>query len=241
LTDDGDPRVFHTSADPRTTCARLEDCLRLVRTWSDAHREHEPIFVLVEISDDVEKIERYDAVDDTITSVLSRDRLITPDDVQGDHRSLRDAVSRAGWPTLRAARGKVIALMIDNDGHGERYSDGWTTLRDRVMFVDATNAPDTPVAVFFNLGDEDTDEDEIRARVTEGYLVRTRADSDGREPAANDRQRSLTALGSGAHLIATDFPQPHPETGYVVAIPGGSPSRCNPVTAPPDCTPDDIE
>ena len=243
LADDDELRVFHTRADPRSTCARLEDCLRLVRTWSDAHRDHAPIFVLIEPKDDddEQKIEDYDALDEVITSVFSRDRLITPDDVQGKHGSLREAVAADGWPTLRAARGKVVALMIDNEGHGGRYSSDWTTLRDRMMFVDAHNEPDAPVAVFFNLGDAGGDQAQIRGLVTDGYLVRTRADSEGREPAENDTGRMQEALGSGSQLVATDFPRPHPETGYVVTIPGGSPARCNPVTAPQNCSPDDIE
>jgi hypothetical protein len=243
LDDDDEFRVFHTSADPRTTCARLDECLRLVRAWSDAHREHSPIFVLVEPKDDddEQKIEDYDALDEIIVAAFSRERLITPDDVQGNHPNLRDAIEEDGWPTLRAARGKVIALILDNEGHGERYSSGWSTLRDRVMFVDAHNEPGAPVAVFFNFGDPAGDEGRIRSVIADGYLVRTRTDSEGREPADNDSRRMLAALRSGAQLVATDFPRPHPETGYVVAIPSGRPARCNPLTAPPTCSPDDIE
>jgi hypothetical protein len=243
LADGDELRVFHTRADPRSTCATLEDCLRLVRTWSDAHRGHQPIFVLIEPKDDddEQKIEDYDALDEVVTSVFSRDRLITPDDVQGRHASLRAAVAEDGWPALRTARGKVVALMIDNVGHGERYSSGWKTLRDRVMFVDAHDEPEAPVAVFFNLGDASGDEAQIRELVSDGFLVRTRADSDGREPVENDTGRTEDALRSGAQLVATDFPRPHPETGYVVDIPGGAPARCNPVTAPPNCAPGDIE
>jgi hypothetical protein len=50
------------------------------------------------------------------------------------------------------------------------------------------------------------------------------------------------ALTSGAHFVSTDYPEPDPRfTPYAVAIPGGSPARCNPVSAPAACTPADIE
>ena len=47
--------------------------------------------------------------------------------------------------------------------------------------------------------------------------------------------------GLGRTLISTDFPGPTMGLEYFVTIPGGQPSRCNPLTAPPDCTPADIE
>jgi len=51
------------------------------------------------------------------------------------------------------------------------------------------------------------------------------------------------ALASGAQWISTDYPVPNPAfgTGYQVMIPMGTPGRCNPVSAPPDCTSLDIE
>ena len=51
------------------------------------------------------------------------------------------------------------------------------------------------------------------------------------------------ALASGATFVSTDYPVPDPAfgTGYFVEMPGGMPARCNPVTAPPDCTPLAVE
>ena len=50
------------------------------------------------------------------------------------------------------------------------------------------------------------------------------------------------ALAGGAQFVSTDYEVPDPRLGpYVVKIPGGTPARCNPVTAPPNCTSDDIE
>jgi hypothetical protein len=65
--------------------------------------------------------------------------------------------------------------------------------------------------------------------------VRTRADADTVQARAGDTSLFDAALASGANFISTDFPSPHPETGYVVEMPGGEPARCNPVSAPPSC------
>ena len=43
-------------------------------------------------------------------------------------------------------------------------------------------------------------------------------------------------------LYANDFPEAGSgPNGYSFAIPGGTPTRCNPVTAPPECTSEAIE
>ena len=81
---------------------------------------------------------------------------------------------------------------------------------------------------------------QIHQLVAGGYIVRTRADEDGVEARAGDRRRLDAALASGAQLVSSDFPTPAP-SGYVGAIPGGTPSRCNPVAGPQDCRPTDIE
>ena len=72
-------------------------------------------------------------------------------------------------------------------------------------------------------------------------IVRTRADSGGTEARGNDYTRLEKALEVGAHLISTDFPAPVEELDYWVEFPDGTPSRCNPLTAPRFCTPLAIE
>ena len=67
------------------------------------------------------------------------------------------------------------------------------------------------------------------------------ADRHGNEARAGDLRRFEAALDSGAQLISTDFPSPPPGVDYAVDIPGGTPSRCNPLTAPPGCVAEDIE
>ena len=55
--------------------------------------------------------------------------------------------------------------------------------------------------------------------------------------------RSLACLNAGpvAHLVSTDYPAKVDGLEYWVDIPGGTPARCNPITAPNWCQSTDIE
>jgi hypothetical protein len=158
--------------------------------------------------------------------------MITPDQVRGRHRTLEKAVRRGGWPTLAQARGKVVFLMDQTDV-SPLYLEGHPSLRGRVLFTNAT--PGQPDAAFIekNEGDEAT----IAVLVRQGYLVRTRADSDTVEARRNDVSRRDMALRSGAQIVSTDYPQSEPArwTGYTVSLPNGVPARCNPVNGPAGC------
>ena len=54
-------------------------------------------------------------------------------------------------------------------------------------------------------------------------------------------RQAASALASGAQLVSTDYPAPVKGVNYVVEIPGGTPARCNPVTAPKECMSEWIE
>ena len=81
---------------------------------------------------------------------------------------------------------------------------------------------------------------EIAQLVTDGYIVRTRADSGGAEPDNNDTARFEAALAAGAHTISTDY-GPVEGMDYWIEIPNGTPSRCNPLVAPEWCSSEAIE
>jgi hypothetical protein len=234
--------VFHMpEGDPGTTCALLRDCLQAVRTWSDDHPLHQPIFVLIDPADELDPLKldgHYQALDAEIRAVFAPRLLITPDDVRGHLPTLAQAVARRGWPTLGDARGRVMFVLADAASHRAAYSRGGTSLAGRVMFVDA--APGSRLGGVRVVADPVGREAEIRGMVATGWLVLTAADHDGVEAREGDTTRLQAALHSGAQVITTDFPTPAP-SGYVVTIPTGTPSRCDPVTAPSGCTPSDIE
>ena len=227
-----------------SSCQPFVACLQIVRAWSKAHPEHVPLFILVETKEGMPNAEipwtatepytaaTFDALDAEIRSVFSRNEIITPDQVRGHHRTLNQAVRKGGWPTLAQTRGKVIFLM-DQARVGPIYLEGHPGLRGRVLFTNAT--PGRPDAAFVEVNDGDPAK--IASLVRQGYLVRTQADSDTVEARANDTRRRDNALNSGSQIVSSDYPQFEPAkwSGYTVALPSGSPVRCNPVTGPPTC------
>ena len=236
-------RVYHIPLlDGRSTCDTFLECLGILKTWSDAHPGHAPLFVLVEPKDDIDPTPitgHYDALDAEILSVWPRTRLITPDDVRGAHPDLHSALAADGWPLLAACRGKALFQMLDSGDHRTAYLAPDPTLSGRPMFV--RGGPGEPWGAFVEIGDATGREDEIRGLVEQGYMVRTAADSTDPEKAALNPARAQAALDSGAHLISTDFPAPGVDGGTTFDLPGGAPVRCNPVAAPAACVDDALE
>ncbi|MBM4242464.1 MAG: hypothetical protein FJ148_01440 [Deltaproteobacteria bacterium] len=249
-------KVLHVQdIDFETTCVRLVECLTNVRRWSDANPGHAPLMILIEAKDDpipdpvnlgfVTPLPidaaQLDGLDAEIRSVFSPERMITPDDVRGRRDTLAQAVLEDGWPTLGESRGKVL-FALDNGGEKKAaYTAGHPSLRGRVLFTSAEPGEDE--AAFVKLNDPLGDGARIRELVSLGLIVRTRADGDTLEARSGDTTKRDAALASGAQFVSTDYPVPDRAfgTGYFVEIPGGMPARCNPVSAPPECAPSDIE
>jgi hypothetical protein len=245
-------KVLHVpDIDFHVTCPTLVACLTEVRDWSRAHPRHVPIMVMLEMKDEpradpqgrglvqplpIDGAALY-ALDVEIRSVFDEAHLLTPDDVRGRWPTLREAIEGDGWPRLRDVRGKVLFAMDNTDAHREAYLEGHPTLEKRVMFVSAT--PGTAAAAFLKMNDALGEAGAaIRARVSEGFIVRTRSDEPGKEARTGDVTRRDAAFATGAHFVSTDYPDPSPfGTGYVARLPGAprSAARCNPVTAPPGC------
>lgn len=258
-------KVLHTQDfDYATNCLTLTICLEEVEAWSAANPDHVPLMVMIEakqesieeaaegLGSDVEipdlgwavplefTKELFDDLDAEILSVIPEDGIITPDDVRGDHDTLEEAVLEDGWPTLEDSRGKIMFSLVDGGDQRDTYLEGHRSLEGRVLFTNAE--PGEPDAAFVRVDDPIEDGDRIRELVEAGYLVRTRSDTPTGDARAGDTTRREAALASGAQFVSTDYEVPDDMfgTGYVVAIPDGTPARCNPVNAPPDCTPEAI-
>ena len=247
---DGSFPVVHTPVvDATSNCTPLAQCLQVTRTWSEAHPGHVPIFILIEPkNDDVDfvidpTLRRFDAagvdrLDTTVRSSLGR-QLITPDSVRGKSKTLRSAVTGRGWPTLAKTRGKVLVALNTGGAIRSAFLQGHPSLQGRAMFVTADEQ--SPAAAVIKV--DDPDEARIQALVKQGFIVRTRADADLIEARNHDTSRRDIALRSGAQIVSTDFEVAVPAIGgdYVVQIPGGTPARCDPVNAPKNCRPSDVE
>jgi hypothetical protein len=246
---DGTFPVMHTPVvDNTSNCTPIAQCLQVTRTWSEAHPGHVPIFILIESKDDDidfvidPTLRRFDAagldqLDAVVRKSLGR-QLITPDGVRGKAKTLRAAVTGRGWPSLGKTRGKVLVALNTGGVVRDTYLQRHPSLERRPMFVTADEQ--SPAAAVIKV--DDPDEARIQALVKQGFIVRTRADGDLVEARANDVTRRDLALRSGAQIVSTDFEVPAPAIGdYVVQIPGGTPARCDPVNAPKNCRPSDVE
>jgi hypothetical protein len=245
---DGLP-VAHTPViDAESNCTPFDECLRVIEGWSDDNPGHAPIFVLVEPKNQNIVLEPlfkdFDGpalrrLDEAAASVFEPRDLLTPDDVRGDSETLRDAVVGRGWPTLEEARGKVVLVLNTGAALRDLYLEGRPSLEGAPMFVTAEE--NSPAAAVVKV--DDPDQARIQQLVRDNFVVRTRADADVVEARANDIARRDLALRSGAQIVSTDFPVPDPtiNADYSVQIPGGRPGRCNPVKAPEDCRPGDVE
>ncbi|MFW6049646.1 MAG: Ca2+-dependent phosphoinositide-specific phospholipase C [Myxococcota bacterium] len=243
-------RVYHVPlVDEGSVCDRFVDCLEDVRGWSDDHRGHHPIFVQIEPKeqdgrdpedpDDLDEWITYiEALEQEILSVFPEDRLITPDRVRGGAASLAEAIDGEGWPTLGEARGRVLFFLDCQRPFCVAYAHDGSGTDGRLVFP--ASEPGDPFEAVRVINDPVGRQDEIRMAVEAGRLVRTFADN-VREALDEDTTRRDAALASGAHMLSSDVPAPRDDTGYVMEIPGGTPSRCNPLSAPADCIATDIE
>ena len=239
-------KVLHMpDVDFRSTCPTFRNCISEIRTWSDSHPGHVPIFVMIEAKVKSFPIlpgskpapvftrETYDEIDRTILEGIPRSRIITPDDVRGDYPTLKAAVLAGAWPTLASARGKVMFLLMTATGHdgAAAYLIDHPGLKGRIAFMDSQ--PGQAHAAFILDDNAVARGDEIREEVKKGYFVRTRSDIETYEARVNDPSRAIAAFASGGQIVSTDYEAPGSAPGgaYVVALPGGGAARCNPVAA----------
>lgn len=247
--DAGALEVFHLPLiDPETVCLAFGDCLRSMKRWSDANRAHLPIVVWMELKDSNDGpgtgygpiAGHYDQMEAEIRAVWPRERLFTPDDLRRGHETLPAALAAEGWPTLGALRGRVIFVLLEGGHHRDGYLAGDPVGAGRLCFV-RSDAPEDPFAAFFKIDDGRAERPRIEATVAAGFIVTSNVDPADGDPADNADRRAQT-LAAGSHFLSSDRPAPQMQgdTNWL-DIPGGNPARCNPISAPPECTAEALE
>lgn len=245
-------KVLHMADyDFRSHYPTFKDALEALKKWSDENEGHIPIYIQLEAKDmgipifpNPTKVEQFDAttyekLDAEIFEILGCDNVITPDDVRGEYKTLREAVLANNWPTVNSSRGKFIFLLLPSAAglkHGSPYTETRTNLEGRAMFVQSQ--PTDDYAAFFLLDNAVVRYDEIQKYVKQGFMVRSRSDIETYEAMVNDYSRANAAFSSGAQVVSTDFYKPgnYYGTDYYVKLPGGDVARCNPVNGITKCT-----
>ena len=231
--------------DFRSSCLTFVTCLGEIRDWSRAHPDHTPILIMLNAKTGSASMPggmtlldfdaaAWDALDAEIRSVFDPAHLITPDQVQGDHDTLRDGVLAGGWPSLGEARGRVFFALDEGPGKVASYRGDRRSLEGRALFVNTDEA--SPAAAYLTLNDPVADQDRIRAAVRAGFVVRTRADADTIEARSGTRARRDAALSSGAQYVSTDYLWADPRfPTYEVRLRGEAAAVCNPVRTAARC------
>lgn len=230
----GEIWAYHLAGDdPRSTCPRLADCLKELRTWSLAHPGHQPLIVYVEPRDEEDSLKLIDhlgELEQTLVDGWPREKVFTPDDFVQKYADVQSAMHAKGWPTLGQLRGKTIFVLLSFGDLPYKYAFDGNGLWGRRMFVTATDTA-WRHAGFLAMDEPLVQKDQIKAAVATGFMVRTRADDlPGR--GSDFWYKRNAAFESGAQIVLTDYPDPNYIPGYSSDLPGGTPSRCNPITAP---------
>lgn len=242
-------KVLHVpDIDYHVVCATLVACLGEVDAWSRAHPGHLPIMITLNAADTpnthgmtqplpLDDAALLDALDAEIRTALPGKRLITPDDVRGKSAALSQAVKTTGWPTLKAARGRIYILFDVRRAVSDAYRAGHPSLRGRAMFG---WYPDGQAESAIQIvQDPLVDGAKIKAWVKSGVIVRTRTDANTVEARAHDFAKMRAAEESGAQAVSTDYYPGAPDPlglHFEVTLPDGAMARCNPVRVTGACT-----
>jgi Phosphoinositide phospholipase C, Ca2+-dependent len=239
-------KVIHVlDVDYQSSCLLLSDCLRQVADWSKAHPRHLPIVILLHTNDSKTPMPgatrpvtcdeaALNALDSEIRAVFAPGHIITPDQLQGAHASLREAALAHAWPLVGDARGKVIFVLDDSAAKVKAYQGTRKSLEGRAMFV-ATDE-NSPLAAFLAISDPVKDGARIQAAVRDGLMVTTRADEETREARSHDTTRRDAAFASGAQIVQTDFLTADPAIGsYRVSLADNATAMCGAGLEPEHC------
>ena len=241
LSSEGVFEVFHLQkVDPRTSCATLAECPAECLEWSVTHPRHLPLLFWLELKDNddwegspyVSMAGRHAELERLVLDAWPIDRILTPDELRGEHDSLPVAIASDGWPTIAALRGRAIFALLERGDHRTEYIERSPNLAGRPFFVASADPTDASAAIY-KIDNARKDGDLIRRLVAAGFLVGSNCD----KADATDEENALrleATLAAGTHFLSSDFPMAREKGGYVLAL-GGYLARCNPITAPLDC------
>jgi hypothetical protein len=237
-------KAFHIpDMDFVSHCPVFQDCLRQLLQWSNQHKNHLPIMILLNVKESgvpggikprILTSEDYAQLDQEIRAVLPEQKLLTPDFVRKPGLSLQQTVLTQGWPGVTSSRGRFLFLFDGQPAQLELYRQQHPSLAGRVMF--GNYSTDSAEAAMVLQNQPEQQFDAIEKLVKQGYIVRTR--SDEFHPSAYSISRRDAALKSAAQIISTDFypqaPQ-HTPDGKAVQFPDQSLWRCHPLLTTNPC------
>lgn len=232
-------KMIHiTDIDYQTWYYTLEDCLKDLKKWSDAHPNHNPVFITLEPKDGAANTfgtepehytsKLFDELDGELKKYLGKNKIITPDDIRGSYKTLNEAVLKKNWPKVKDAQGKFLLVLDNNSENRDLYMKGHPSLQGRMVFTNSN--PGTPESAVLLMNEPK--DPKIKDLVQQGYIIRTRADADTMEARKEDYTRFEQAKESGAQVITTDYYLPSQlfKSNYTISFENNTYERKNPVT-----------
>lgn len=246
-------KVMHIpDIDYNTHFYTFKSMLLALKSWSDTHPNHIPVFLLIETKETTagdilgflgfKTAIKYtpalcDDLDAEVKAVFGNnlDKVITPDMIRASYPTLEAAVLANNWPTVGESRGKFIFVM--QGGGEEEYIQGHASLQGRTMFIMSEQGK--PEAAFLGYDDPTRNSSIIPTAVSKGYMVRTRSDDPNKQNRTGDYTQQNAAFVSGAQMISTDYYRPDPRyltqpatfKNYSCRFPNNDLARINPVSA----------
>lgn len=208
-------KILHISdVDFETNYLTLKSAIEAIKSWSDLHPGHFPIYINLEAkgshpANESKSLKRlgfkkcipFDRkafldLEQEISATLTPDQIFKPSDFKKSYSSLQERVEAEGWPLLDEVRGRFIFILEGNNNHIYRTFE-------RPLFFQYGNQSDVNT-VFLLRNNAIASEKEIR-ELTSEFIVRTRSDAGSVESRANNYNTWNAALRSGAQIISTDY------------------------------------
>jgi hypothetical protein len=208
-------KILHISdVDFETNYLTLKSALEALKSWSDSHPDHFPIYINLEAkgshpADESKTLKRlgfkrcipFDQkafldLEQEISAILTPSQIFKPSDFKKNYSTLQERVVAEGWPLLEELRGRFIFILEGSNNHIYRAFVS-------PMFFQYGNQSDANT-VFLLRNNAVASETEIR-ELTSQFIVRTRSDAGSVESRANNYDTWNAALRSGAQIISTDY------------------------------------
>lgn len=214
--------------DERSTCYDFSLALEEIKLWSDAHPNHLPISILLEVKTAflpkvgmrAFSVKHANEFGNMAQEILGT-TLLTPFDVMGEYDTFEQMRKNNAWPTLEETQGKVMILLHPTN-ITEKYIAQDTSIKTQKLFpVLRFSDADKSYASFLLMNMPDDVIENSQKVFQEGnFIVRSRTDDYG---TFSEEWDSL-ALQCGSQILSTDYPKKVDSTGVerVVTFDGGA-------------------
>jgi hypothetical protein len=193
--------------DSSSVSVTLLGALHEIKLYSANNTNHIPMIFLIEIKDDWMMLDpKLQTIDHEALITLNQlifehmeGYIITPKDIRGEDKTLKETIINDGWPSLYELKGKSI-FVIHPGKFSHMFAEAFDDHDDLSVFIGAYHDHlDHDYASFFVHNTPDLEI--IGHLVSMGFMVRTRID----ENLMFSQSRMTLAIETGAQILTSDF------------------------------------